>query len=209
MTMINLSLLAVFIPTCFMISLTPGMCMTLSLTLGMSIGVRRTFWMMWGELSGVALVSIAAVAGVATIMLNYPALFVVLKYVGGAYLLYLGVQLFRSRGRMALSRDLQSKQVISRRTLAGQGFLTAVSNPKGWAFTISLLPPFIDRAYPIIPQMSILLIILLAIELICLIIYARGGRSLGNFLDKKGGTGLLNKTAGTLMIGVSGWLVAG
>lgn len=207
--MINLSLLAVFIPTCFMISLTPGMCMTLSLTLGMSIGVRRTFWMMWGELSGVALVSIAAVAGVATIMLNYPALFVVLKYVGGAYLLYLGVQLFRSRGRMALSSDLQSKQVISRRTLAGQGFLTAVSNPKGWAFTISLLPPFIDRAYPIIPQMSILLIILLAIELICLIIYARGGRSLGTFLDKKGGTGLLNKTAGTLMIGVSGWLVAG
>ena len=85
--MINLSLLAVFIPTCFMISLTPGMCMTLSLTLGMSIGVRRTFWMMWGELSGVALVSIAAVAGVATIMLNYPALFVVLKYAGGAYLL--------------------------------------------------------------------------------------------------------------------------
>jgi len=183
--------------------------MTLSLTLGMSIGVRRTFWMMWGELSGVALVSIAAVAGVATIMLNYPALFVVLKYIGGAYLLYLGVQLFRSRGRMALSRDLQSKQVISRRTLAGQGFLTAVSNPKGWAFTISLLPPFIDRAYPIIPQMSILLIILLVIELICLIIYARGGRSLGTFLDKKGGTGLLNKTAGTLMIGVSGWLVAG
>jgi homoserine/homoserine lactone efflux protein len=207
--MINLSLLAVFIPTFFMISLTPGMCMTLSLTLGMSIGVRRTLWMMWGELAGVALVSIAAVAGVATIMLNYPALFVVLKYVGGAYLLYLGIQLFRSKGRMAISRNLQSKQTISRGELAGQGFLTAVSNPKGWAFTISLLPPFIDRAYPIIPQMSILLVILLAIEFICLIIYAGGGRHLGTFLDHKGGTGLLNKTAGILMIAVSGWLVVG
>ncbi len=120
--MINLSLLAVFIPTFFMISLSPGMCMTLSLTLGMSIGVRRTFWMMWGELAGVALVSIAAVAGVATVMLNYPTLFVVLKYVGGGYLLYLGIQLFRSKGKMALSRNLQAKQTISRRALAGQGF---------------------------------------------------------------------------------------
>ncbi len=183
--------------------------MTLSLTLGMSIGVRRTFWIMWGELEGVALVSIAAVAGVATIMLSYPALFIVLKYVGGAYLLYLGIQLFRSRGRMAISKKLQSTQTISSRVLAGQGFITAISNPKGWAFTISLLPPFVDRAYPIIPQMSILLVILLAIEFICLIIYASGGRHLGTFLDKKGGTVLLNKTAGILMIGVSGWLVAG
>lgn len=207
--MINLSLLAVFIPTCFMISLTPGMCMTLSLTQGMSMGVRRTFWMMWGELAGVGLVSISAVAGVATVMLSYPALFIVLKYVGGGYLLYLGIQLFRSKGRMAISKNLQSTQTIGRRALAGQGFVTAVSNPKGWAFMISLLPPFIDRAYPIVPQISILLIILLAIEFICLIIYARGGRSLRAFLDKKGSTGLLNKTAGILMIGVSGWLVAG
>lgn len=206
--MINLSLLAVFIPTCFMISLTPGMCMTLSLTLGMSIGVRRTFSMMWGELAGVALVSISAVFGVATIMLSYPGLFVALKYTGGCYLLYLGIQLFRSRGKMAISRNPQSTQTVSRGTLASQGFITAVSNPKGWAFMISLLPPFIDRAYPIVPQMSILLVILLAVEFICLIIYANGGRRLRTFLNQKGGTGLLNKTAGILMIGVSGWLVA-
>jgi homoserine/homoserine lactone efflux protein len=207
--MLNISLLAVFIPTCFMISLTPGMCMTLSLTLGMSIGVRRTYWMMWGELSGVAIVSIAAVAGVATLLLNYPSLFVLLKYVGGGYLLYLGIQLLRSKGKMALGKNRESLRTISPRALAGQGFITAVSNPKGWAFTISLLPPFIDRTYPILPQLSILLIILLAIEFICLIIYANGGQRLGAFLDNRGGTGLLNKTAGLLMIGVSGWLVAG
>ncbi len=207
--MLDFSLLAVFIPTCFMISLTPGMCMTLSLTLGMSIGVRRTFWMMWGELAGVAVVSFAAVAGVATIMLSYPTLFVLLKYVGGSYLLYLGIQLFRSKGRMALAQTREPLQSISPRALSGQGFITAVSNPKGWAFTVSLLPPFIDRTYPVIPQLSILLIILLAIEFLCLVIYANGGQRLGSFLDHKGGTGLLNKTAGILMMVVSGWLVAG
>lgn len=204
--MINISLLAVFIPTCFLISFTPGMCMTLSLTLGMSIGVRKTFWMMWGELAGVALVSIFAVAGVATVMLRHPTLFMTLKYIGGAYLLFLGIQLFRSRGKMALSNDLQPRHKISPKALAGQGFVTAVSNPKGWAFMISLLPPFIDRAYPIAPQLSILLVVLLLIEFLCLVIYAGGGRRLGTFLNHRGGTGLLNKTAGTLMIGISGWL---
>jgi len=204
--MVNLSLLAVFIPTCFMISVTPGMCMTLSLSLGMSLGLRRTFWMMWGELAGVALVSISAVAGVATIMLKHPTLFIVLKFAGSGYLLYLGVQLFRSKGKMALAGKRQSAQPISRRALAGQGFMTAVSNPKGWAFMMSLLPPFVDRAYPLLPQMTILLFILLAIEFICMIIYAGGGRSLRSFLENRSGTDVLNKIAGTLMIGVGGWL---
>lgn len=180
--------------------------MTLSLTLGMSIGVRRTLWMMWGELAGVALVSISAVIGVATVMLHHPTLFTTLKYIGGGYLLFLGVQLFQSKGKMAISTNLQSRQNISARTLAGQGFLTAVSNPKGWAFMISLLPPFIDRTYPMVPQLSILLVVLLIIEFICMVIYASGGRRLGTFLNRRGGTNLLNKTAGVLMIGISGWL---
>ena len=53
----DFALLAVFIPTFFFVSITPGMCMTLAMTLGMSIGVRRTLWMMLGELVGVALVA--------------------------------------------------------------------------------------------------------------------------------------------------------
>ncbi len=44
------ALLAVFVPTFFFVSITPGMCMTLAMTLGMSIGVRKTLWMMLGEL---------------------------------------------------------------------------------------------------------------------------------------------------------------
>ncbi|GAL13268.1 putative threonine efflux protein [Vibrio astriarenae] len=75
--------------------------MTLALTLGMSIGYRRTLWMMVGELAGVAVVSIAAVLGIAAIMLNYPWLFVGFKFLGGTYLLYLGIQMWRSKGKLA------------------------------------------------------------------------------------------------------------
>jgi len=53
-----------FCATFFMISLSPGLCMTLSLSLGVSVGVRRALWMMLGELVGVALVGAAALGGV-------------------------------------------------------------------------------------------------------------------------------------------------
>ena len=84
--------------------------MTLALTLGMSIGYRRTLWMMVGELVGVGVVSVAAVLGIASIMLNYPWLFTGFKFVGAAYLFYLGVQMWRSKGKLAISTDNQTKQ---------------------------------------------------------------------------------------------------
>ena len=207
--MINISLLALFVPTFFMVSITPGMCMTLSLTLGMSLGLRRTFYMMWGELVGVALVSIAAVAGVAAIMLNHPQAFILLKYCGGGYLTYVGVQTLRSRGKMPLSDQLQTDQHVSPEKLALQGFITAIANPKGWAFMISLLPPFIDQNYPVTPQIVVLLTLILLIEFFCLVIYASGGKRLRTFLSKKGGTRLLNRISGVLMIAVGFWLALG
>ncbi len=140
--MIDVAALAVFIPTFFFVSITPGMCMTLAMTLGMSIGVRRTLWMMVGELLGVATVAVAAVLGVASIMLNYPDTFAILKWVGGAYLIYIGINMWRAKGKMAV--DTQSTTAVSRYSLFSQGFVTAIANPKGWAFMISLLPPFIN-----------------------------------------------------------------
>jgi homoserine/homoserine lactone efflux protein len=180
--------------------------MTLSLTLGMAIGLKRTFWMMWGELLGVALVSIAAVAGVATIMLKFPDFFSLLKYAGGGYLFYLGIQLWRSKGKMAIPETIENRQQVTRKALLSQGFITAIANPKGWAFMISLFPPFIDQSVPIYPQVTALLVIILVIEFTCLILYASGGRNLRTFLCKKGGTRLLNRISGILMMGVGVWL---
>ncbi len=76
--MIETSVLTIFIPTFFFVSVTPGMCMTLAMTMGMTIGVRKTFYMMWGELAGVALVSIASVSGVAALMLNFSIMLIFL-----------------------------------------------------------------------------------------------------------------------------------
>ena len=59
--------LALFIPTFFLVSVSPGLCMTLAMTLGMRVGLRRTCWMMGGEVLGVTLVALAALAGGALI----------------------------------------------------------------------------------------------------------------------------------------------
>ncbi len=207
--MIELSILAVFMTTFFFVSATPGMCMTLSMTMGMTIGVKRALWMMAGELLGVGLVAVLSVLGVAAIMLNYPEVFMVFKYLGGAYLMFLGIQMWRSRGRMAISENFESSGSATRHELALQGFVTAVANPKGWAFFISLLPPFLDPALPMAPQLTMLVVVILMIEFICLLGYASGGRTLRAFLEKSGNVRLLNRIAGSLMIAVGIWLALG
>ena len=206
---LNYSLLAIFIPTFFLVSITPGMCMTLSMTLGMTVGVRRTFWMMWGELTGVAMVTVAAATGVAAMMLNHPGVFTVFKYCGGLYLIYLGSKLWFAKGWMALEKTDEKKGDTRRAQLAIQGFVTAAANPKGWAFTIALLPPFIDSTQPLIPQLSVLLVVILLTEFFCLTLYATGGRTMRHFLSQGKNVLLMNRVAGVLMIGIGIWLALG
>jgi len=205
--LIDITLLTLFIPTFFLVSITPGMCMTLAMTLGMSIGVRRTMWMMIGELIGVATVAVAAVLGVASIMLNYPEIFGVLKWVGGAYLAYIGINMWRSKGKMALGNNEPSD--VSRYSLFTQGFVTAIANPKGWAFMVSLLPPFISIEYDVMPQLAMLLTVIMFTEFISMMAYATGGKSLRIFLSRGDNIKWMNRIAGSLMIAVGSWLVLG
>lgn len=200
----DITILAVFIPTWFFISITPGMCMTLAMTLGMSVGVRRTLWMMLGEVFGVATVAILAVLGVAALMLNYPLLFVWFKWIGGAYLVYLGIKMWLAKGD--LSQDSLKHSQLTGINLISQGYITAVANPKGWAFMVSILPPFIDVEKPIALQFSVLLVIIMLSEFLCMLIYASGGKGLKRILSRGNNVIWLNRIAGSLLACVGIWL---
>ena len=201
------TLLTVFIPTFFFVSITPGMCMTLAMTLGMSIGVRRTLWMMVGELLGVAMVAIAAVLGVASVMMNYPQIFALLTWFGGAYLVYVGITMWQAND--SLSKGKNDKVDSRRRVLFSQGLITAVANPKGWAFMISLLPPFIRVERALAPQLATLLAVIMVTEFTSMLAYASGGASLRVFLNRGNNIKRMNAIAGSLMIGVGLWLAFG
>lgn len=180
--------------------------MTLAMTLGMSIGIRNTLWMMWGELLGVALVAIASVIGVSTIMLQFPEIFALLKLIGASYLLYIGINMWRSKGKLAISLSHDPRISISKRSLFNQGLITAIANPKGWAFMVSLLPPFINKQYAFAPQLSILVAIILVSEFTCMMLYATGGKTIGKVLTQQNNVKLLNRISGTLMVAVAIWL---
>ena len=207
--MVNLALMGAFIPTFLFVSVTPGMCMTLAMTLGMSQGVRRTLWMMWGEMLGVALVAILAVCGVAAIMLQFPAVFQWFKLLGAAYLAWIGLQMWRAKGKLALPQPGELPALMPRRTLFSQGFITAVSNPKGWAFHMALLPPFIDPTLAFWPQLLVLVAIIILLEFGSMLLYASGGKALALFFGKANRVQYLNRIGASLMFGVALWMVLG
>lgn len=179
--------------------------MTLAMSLGITIGVRKTFWMMYGELLGVATVAIASVLGISALMSQLPALFQAFKIIGALYLLYVGINMWREKAKLTLSTE-KNTQAIKRLSLFQQGFFTAIANPKGWAFMVSLLPPFINPDLQLAPQLSMLVAVILLSEFICMTIYATGGKTIGKALTQRNNVQLLNKVSGSLMIMVAIWL---
>lgn len=201
------TLLIAFSASFFLVALSPGICMTLAMSLGISIGVRRTLWMMVGELAGIALVGTSAVLGVAALLLQAPTVFTVFKWIGAAYLFYMGWQTWRSEPRRP--DQLAGANDRTRSSLLVQGFVAAVANPKAWAFLVALLPPFVDPRRPLAAQLLTLLALMLVIEFTCLLIYAYGGRMLSEQLHQRGKARWLNYVAGSLMVGVGIWLALG
>jgi homoserine/homoserine lactone efflux protein len=160
--------------------------------------------MMLGEVFGVATVAILAVLGVASLMLNYPSLFAWFKWIGGAYLFYLGVKMWLAEADLSQKKIKDSQ--LSSMTLVSQGYITAVANPKGWAFMVSILPPFISLEKPITLQFSVLLGIIMLSEFICMLIYANGGKGLKRLLNRGNNVVWLNRIAGSLLAAVGIWL---
>ena len=114
--------------------------------------------------------------------------------------------MWRSKGKLALSLNDNSPRQISKQSLFNQGLVTAIANPKGWAFMVSLLPPFINTDYALIPQLSILITVILISEFACMMLYATGGKTLGKILSHHNNVKRLNRLSGTLMLLVALWL---
>lgn len=102
---VDFTLLYFFVPVFAAIYITHGLCMTLALTMGMRIGVRNTMKMMVGELTDVLVIVTVVVVGGGGFIASHPRLLTAFKYVGGASLIFVGVEMMRSRGVMAVRPD--------------------------------------------------------------------------------------------------------
>jgi len=199
-------LILLFIPTIASVSFTPGLCMTLAFTLGLSIGYKRTLWMMLGELSGVASVFTATFWSLGWLLSRDPIYFQIISFVGGVYLLYLAFQLFRETPEAIESRDLKKTQPMALATL---GYVTAVSNPKGWAFLMALLPGFVSSDTELVPQFIIMMGIMLMTEFVSMTAYATGGQWLASRLSNSRGILNANRVAASMLTLAALWVLTG
>ncbi len=199
-------LILLFIPTIASVSFTPGLCMTLAFTLGLSIGYKRTLWMMLGELSGVASVFTATFWSLGWLLSRDPIYFQIISFVGGVYLLYLAFQLFRETPETIESRDLKKTHPMALLIL---GYVTAVSNPKGWAFLMALLPGFVSSDTELVPQFIIMMGIMLMTEFVSMTAYATGGQWLASRLSNSRGILNANRVAASMLTLAALWVLTG
>ncbi len=193
----NPELLWVFIPTIAVISLTPGMCMTLAFSLGLSQGYRQTLWMMWGELAGVATVVTSCVLLLTWIQSLSHIYFGALALIGGSYLLWIAYRLWTQPVHF---EGGERQPQLAPNALVGLGYTTAVMNPKGWGFMIALLPGFISPEYSATQQLTVVLAVMLPSEFLFMSLYASGGSGLRRLLNSDQQLARLNKISATLMV---------
>jgi threonine/homoserine/homoserine lactone efflux protein len=199
-------LILLFIPTIAAISFTPGLCMTLAFTLGLSIGYRRTLWMMAGELTGVTTVFGATFWSLGWLLSRDIIYFQIISLIGGTYLLYLAARLFNETPEQLEARNLENTRASA---LALLGFVTAVSNPKGWAFLLALLPGFVAADTALLPQFAIMLAIMLTTEFFSMTAYATGGQWLATRLSNSQGLLNANRVAASMLGLAALWILSG
>ncbi len=146
------------------LSLTPGPNSLLALTHGALHGHRRTLFTVSGSALGFVAVIGLSMLGIGALLQASAHALTVLKLIGGAYLVWLGVQLWRAPP-VRLRADAAQPRARGAE-LFRQGLLTAASNPKALLFYGAFLPQFIDPHRELLPQFLVMAATFVGIEFV-------------------------------------------
>jgi threonine/homoserine/homoserine lactone efflux protein len=129
------------------IVMVPGPTVTLVVASGMRHGARAALLNVAGTLAGVALVFAVVGIGLASVIAAMGNWFEYIRFIGAAYLVWIGIQMLFSRG--GATED--AAPATPRMGFVAQGLLVAISNPKTLFFFGAFIPQFIDPAgsYPL------------------------------------------------------------
>ncbi len=165
-------------------------------------GLRKSAYTIAGDLSANCLQMTGAAFWLAAIIATSATAFSVIKWLGVAYLIYIGIQLFRSRDDV---NDVDANQSGQAFRLYRQGFVTSMANPFAVVFFGALFPQFIDPALAILPQLLILGVTYLIVDGAILLLWGWLGVRAASAL-KRHSFGLINKICGALMIAAAALL---
>jgi homoserine/homoserine lactone efflux protein len=146
--------LAFFVAS-WLISLSPGAGAISCMAAGIRYGYRKGLWNIAGLQLGILFVLVIVAAGLGALLIASAVAFNVIKWLGAAYLVWLGIQQWRAP---VVPVDADATGVGlggTPRDLMLRGFLVNATNPKGIVFMLAVLPQFIDPARPQLPQYAI------------------------------------------------------
>jgi threonine/homoserine/homoserine lactone efflux protein len=150
----------------FALIVVPGPSVLFVMSRGVALGRRAAVVTAMGNAVGIYLQVVAVALGVGAVIERSVVLLGAIRLLGAAYLVYLGVQAIRHRRALASVLDLGAA-APERRSLALEGFVVGVSNPKWIVFFTAILPQFIDPAgAPVALQMLALGAIAVAIAIV-------------------------------------------
>ncbi|SFJ34739.1 LysE family translocator [Jannaschia pohangensis] len=134
----------------------PGPTILLVMSYALSQGRRVAVASAGGVALGDAVAMTASLAGLGALVLASATLFTILKWVGAAYLIWMGIKLWRSAGSARLG-DIGTADDVTARAVFGHAAVVTALNPKSIVFFIAFVPQFIRPEAALLPQFAILI----------------------------------------------------
>lgn len=207
--MVPLPNLLGFLAAAIVLVIMPGPTVLFVVGRSLALGRRGGLLSVVGNEIGLSPVVIAVAFGVGAIVASSVIIFTILKIVGAAYLVFLGIQAIRHRKQTAAAVQDASAAPKSTFRLIAEGALVGVTNPKAIAFFVAILPQFVDPKAGWVPgQMLTLGFIFVGLALIsdgCWALAAGSARDW--FAKSPKRIERLGATGGVMMIGLGGVLL--
>jgi threonine/homoserine/homoserine lactone efflux protein len=199
--MIDPSKYILFIGVSWALIITPGPDMLYVITRGVTQGRKAGILSAIGVICGILVHTTAAALGLTLILQTSALAFLIVKTLGAAYLIYLGIKAWREKSTFHLQT---STAIVSSRRVFWQGVLSNVLNPKVAIFFLAFLPQFVDKGGPHVALQMVMLGLTFAFFGLCFLLmvgYSSG--KIGSLLTRQPRYGqFLERLAGAVMIGL-------
>ncbi len=178
--------LIVFFFVVFGVSIIPGPSTLIAFAHGARFGGSRTLITAAGNAAASMLQATAASAGLGLVITTSAFLFLLIKYAGALYLIFLGIQMWRSAAhRVSVAPEMENTRFAWKR-LFSSGFLVAAGNPKAVVFFTALFPQFLTAGHNTIAQMTAMIAVIGVVAFVVAALYGFiGGWLRGLDLSRK------------------------
>ncbi|NIY85280.1 homoserine/homoserine lactone efflux protein [Vibrio hepatarius] len=187
-----------YLVTAVVFSLAPGSGTVNSISNGLSYGTRKSLAAIAGLQIGLSIHIILVGAGIGALVAQSALAFSIIKWVGAAYLVWLGIQKWRDRGSLSMASTDDS---LSGLTLMKNAVLINLTNPKSIVFLVALFPQFIDPTQNQVTQLLVLGVTTVVIDAMVMLGYTSLASQMGRFIRSEQVMSKINKVFGSMFVG--------